>query len=113
VHSFEVLADPTRRRIVELLGTHDRSAGEIAGVFDMSRPAVSRHLRVLRESGLVEAHSAGQRQIYSLRYDALDEITDWVDQVRVLWAQRLDALTLEVRRGKLPSTRTKHTKEGP
>jgi DNA-binding transcriptional ArsR family regulator len=109
MHSFEALADPTRRRIVELLGTHDRSAGEIAGVFDVSRPAVSRHLRVLRESGLVEARSAGQRQIYSLRRDALDEIGDWVDRVRVGWAQRLDALAVEVRRAKKPSTITRET----
>jgi DNA-binding transcriptional ArsR family regulator len=105
--SFEALADPTRRRIVELLGTHERSAGEIAGAFDVSRPAVSRHLRVLRETGLVEARSAGQRQIYSLRRDALDEIADWVDRVRVGRAQRLDALALEVRRAKKPSTITK------
>jgi DNA-binding transcriptional ArsR family regulator len=98
VDVFEALADPTRRRIVELLAERERPAGEIAAEFDVSRPAVSQHLRVLREHGLVTVRPEAQRRIYSLDPTPLEEADAWLGRYRSFWAQRLDALETEVRR---------------
>jgi DNA-binding transcriptional ArsR family regulator len=97
---FAALADPTRRRILELLAAGELSAGDIAQKFDISRPGVSRHLRVLRESGLVRARGDGQRRLYSVDPAPLAEVEAWLARYRVFWAQRLDALGTEVRRGR-------------
>jgi len=95
---FEALADPTRRRLLELLAGGERSAGELAEEFAISRPGVSRHLRVLREAGLVRARGDGQRRLYSVDVGPLAEVEDWLDRWRGFWAQRLDALDTELRR---------------
>ena len=89
---FEALADPTRRRIVELLSEKERSAGELAGNFMVSRPAVSKHLRVLREAGLVNVRLDAQKRIYRLEPQALGRAEGWLAQHRRFWEQRLDAL---------------------
>lgn len=93
------LADPTRRRILELLVDGERSAGELAGEFTTSRPGVSRHLRVLRAAGLVSVRADGQRRLYAVEPAPLAELDAWLTPYRVLWAGRLDALGTEVRRG--------------
>jgi DNA-binding transcriptional ArsR family regulator len=98
VKAIEALADPTRRRIVELLAQGERSAGEIAAEFDTSRPGVSRHLRVLREHGLVRAREQGQRRLYSLDPEPLAELDEWLGRYRRFWANRLDALDTEIKR---------------
>jgi DNA-binding transcriptional ArsR family regulator len=98
VSAFEALADPTRRRIVELLADGECSAGEIAAEFSTSRPGVSRHLRVLREHGLVQTREDGQRRLYSLDPAPLEELDAWLERYRGFWANRLDALGTEVRR---------------
>jgi DNA-binding transcriptional ArsR family regulator len=98
VHALEALADPTRRQIVELLTVRERNAGEIASHFDVSRPAVSRHLRVLREHGLVRARTDGQQRIYSLDPAPLEELDAWLARYRAFWTNRLDALDTEVKR---------------
>src|SRR4051794_13671500 len=98
MQALEALADPIRRHIVELLAEHDRDAGEIASHFDVSRPAVSRHLRVLREHGLVRARSEAQRRIYSLDPAPLAEVDAWLQTYRGFWANRLDALDVQLRR---------------
>ena len=95
---FAALADPTRRRLLELLAAGERSVGELAAEFDISRPGVSRHLRVLREAGLVRARGEGQRRLYSVDPAPLDEVDDWLARWRGFWAQRLDALDTELRR---------------
>jgi DNA-binding transcriptional ArsR family regulator len=100
VHALEALADPTRRQIVELLAERDRDAGEIASHFDVSRPAVSRHLRVLREHGLVSSRGEAQRRIYSLDPGPLEEIDAWLNKYRGFWANRLDALDVQLRRAR-------------
>ena len=92
MNTFVALGDPIRQRIVELLAEGDREAGELAAQFDVSRPAVSRHLRVLRETGVVASREDGRRRIYSLRPESLDEIGQWVAKYRSFWAQRLNAL---------------------
>ena len=95
---MQALADPTRRRIVELLAEGERSAGELAAQFRTSRPGVSRHLRVLREHGLVQAREQGQRRLYSLDPTPLAELDTWLARYRPFWANRLDALDTELKR---------------
>jgi DNA-binding transcriptional ArsR family regulator len=100
VRAAEALADPTRRRIVELLANGERSAGELAAEFSTSRPAVSRHLRVLREQGLVTARNEGQKRVYSLDPAPLAELDAWLGRYRSFWAQRLDALDTQLARAR-------------
>jgi len=94
---LEALADPTRRRIVELLARRDRTAGEIVDEFDMSAPAISQHLNILREAGLVVTRAEGQQRIQSLNPAGLDEIGVWLEKTRGFWSRRLDALERELR----------------
>lgn len=96
---FVALADPTRRRLLRLLAAGERSAGELAEQFPISRPGVSRHLRVLREAGLVRARDDGRQRLYSVDPGPLDEVDAWLERWRGGWAQRLDALDTELRRG--------------
>lgn len=100
--TLEVLAEPTRRRIVELLAEGERSAGEIASHFPTSRPGISRHLRVLREHGLVRAREDAQRRVYSLDPAPLEELDEWLQRYRRFWSNRLDALDTEIRRRRKP-----------
>ncbi len=88
--TFEALADPTRRQIVEMLGERERSAGELGDSFTLSQPAVSRHLRVLRDSGLVTCRGEAQRRIYRLDPAPLSAIDRWLDRYRSLWPERLE-----------------------
>jgi DNA-binding transcriptional ArsR family regulator len=100
VDTLAVLADPIRREIVALLAAGDQGAGELAGRFPVTRPAISRHLRVLREAGLVQVRADGQRRVYSLDPRPLSELDAWLAPYRRLWAQRLDALDTEIARGR-------------
>lgn len=94
--SLAALADPTRRRIVELLSEGERTAGEIVERFALSAPAISQHLKVLREAGLVQVRVAGQHRVYRLDPRGLDEIDGWVKRVRGFWHERLDVLEREL-----------------
>jgi DNA-binding transcriptional ArsR family regulator len=98
VSAFEAIAEPTRRRIVELLADGERSAGEIASHFSTSRPGISRHLRVLHEHGLVTARAEGTRRLYALDPAPLAEVDEWLERYRRFWPNRLDALETEIRR---------------
>lgn len=98
MNALAALAEPTRRRIVELLADGERSAGEIASHFQTSRPGISRHLRVLRKHGLVRVRADGQRKLYSLDPVPLHELDQWLERYRVYWTNRLDALETELRR---------------
>lgn len=97
MESLTALADPTRRKIVEMLGRGERAAGDIAEHFAVSGPAISQHLKVLREAKLVAVRIDGQRRIYSLDAAGLDEIEDWLAHVRRFWTGRLDALERALR----------------
>jgi DNA-binding transcriptional ArsR family regulator len=102
--ALAALADPTRRRIVELLADAERDAGELGSHFSVSQPAVSRHLRVLRESGLVRVRPDAQRRLYSLDPTPLAELDEWLARYRPFWAQRLDALETQLRRARKERT---------
>ena len=78
---WDALGDPQRRAILQLLGEHERSVGELAAVLPISRPAVSRHLRVLREAGLVQEHPRGTQRIYALRADGLEAVRRYLESV--------------------------------
>jgi DNA-binding transcriptional ArsR family regulator len=98
--ALRAVADESRRTLLETLAAGPATAGELAALLPIARPGVSRHLRVLREAGLVEVHHDAQRRIYSLRPDPLAEIDEWLGRYRGLWEQRLGALHTEVARGK-------------
>nr|WP_116450745.1 metalloregulator ArsR/SmtB family transcription factor [Blastococcus litoris] len=100
VEALAALADPVRRELVALLAHGEVAAGELAERFPVSRPAVSRHLRVLREAGLVTARAEGKRRLYALDPRPLRELDDWLEPYRDLWARRLDALDTEIARGR-------------
>ena len=90
--AFDVLAEPNRRRILDLLLEAERPVGELVEAMAVSQPAVSKHLRVLRDAGLVEARTDAQRRIYRVRSEPLQTIDAWLQPYRRLWASRLDAL---------------------
>ena len=92
VTTFEVLADPTRRRILDLLRERPRLVGELADLLKVSQPGISKHLRVLREAGLVRARQDAQRHWYELRPEPLVEIDTWLASYRYLWEARFDRL---------------------
>ena len=97
MQSLAAIADPTRRRIVELLAIRDRTAGELVEEFELSAPAISQHLNILRESGLIVTRAEGQSRIQSLNPAGLDELDAWLQRTRRFWSRRLDALERELR----------------
>ena len=104
MHAFDVLGDPVRRRILELLAEGELPSGAIGGVvqteFGISQPAVSQHLKVLRDSGFATVRSLGARRLYSVDAAPLQEVDAWLDHFRRFWNQRLDSLATELARGK-------------
>lgn len=104
MHAFDVLGDPVRRRILELLATGEHSSGEVVAVisaeFGISQPAVSMQLRVLRDNGFAQVRADGVRRIYAVDAAPLREVDDWVSQFRAFWDSHLDALGTEIARGK-------------
>jgi len=101
---LQALADPSRRVVLGILRDHEATAGELAEALPIARPGVSRHLRVLRDAGLVDVRQEAQRRIYRLRPEALIDLDAWLDDYRDLWTQRLDALHTEIARGKKDRT---------
>jgi len=89
---FEVLAEPNRRRILDSLLERERPVSDLVSLLRVSQPAVSKHLRVLRDAGLVEVRVDAQRRLYRLRAGPLRELDDWLAPYRAMWASRLDAL---------------------
>ncbi|MFF0010966.1 ArsR/SmtB family transcription factor [Streptomyces sp. NPDC005374] len=104
VHAFDVLGDPVRRRILELLASGEQASGEVGAVirdeFGISQPAVSQHLKVLRESGFASVRADGNRRLYAVEAAPLREVDVWLERFRGFWDQRLDALGTELARGK-------------
>lgn len=96
MQSLQAIADPTRRRIVELLAQGERTAGELVDEFDLSAPAISQHLNVLRAAGLVVTRAEGQRRIQTLNPAGFGELEAWMERTRSFWSRRLDALEREL-----------------
>jgi DNA-binding transcriptional ArsR family regulator len=122
VHAFDVLGDPVRRRILELLADGEHPSGALTAVireeFGISQPAVSQHLRVLRENGFAQVRAEGTRRLYRVDGTALQEVDVWLEPFRRFWNQRLDALATELARGRRtkaqPTSQAKpHPKETP
>jgi DNA-binding transcriptional ArsR family regulator len=107
---FEIIAEPNRRAILSLLLSSQQSVGEIERQLRMSQPAVSKHLRVLRDAGFVEATVDAQRRLYRLRPEPLHEIDAWLAPFRRFWSAHLDALERHLDRME-PSTPTKKTRK--
>ena len=97
---LKAVADSSRRTVLDALASGPATAGELAALLPIARPGVSRHLRVLREAGLVDVRQEAQRRIYSLRLEPFAEVDEWLGQYRAVWEQRLNALHTEVARGK-------------
>ena len=104
MHAFDVLGDPVRRRILELLAEDERASGAVVDViqaeFGITQAAVSQHLRVLRESGFATVRPEGTRRIYAVGDEAFRDIDGWLDRFRRHWEPRLDALATEIAQGK-------------
>jgi DNA-binding transcriptional ArsR family regulator len=104
VHAFDVLGDPVRRRILELLATGERSSGDITTTirdeFGISQPAVSQHLKVLRDNGFATVRPEGTRRLYAVRSEPLRDVDAWLDPFRRFWTPHLDALATELARGR-------------
>jgi DNA-binding transcriptional ArsR family regulator len=113
VHAFDVLGDPVRRRILELLAPGEQAAGALSATvqaeFGISQPAVSQHLKVLRDNGFTTVRAEGTRRVYALAPAALQEADEWLSHFRAFWSQRLDALETELARGRRSADR--ETKE--
>jgi DNA-binding transcriptional ArsR family regulator len=97
---LQALSDESRRTMLETLTGGPATAGELAALLPIARPGASRHLRVLREAGLVQVRQEAQRRVYSLRPEPLAEVDEWLSRYRALWQRRLDALHTEIARGK-------------
>jgi DNA-binding transcriptional ArsR family regulator len=104
MHAFDVLGDPVRRRILELLAEGEHASGEVVDViaaeFGISQAAVSQHLKVLRDSGFATVRVEGPRRVYALDASPLREVDTWLDRFRLFWTHRLEALATEIARGK-------------
>jgi DNA-binding transcriptional ArsR family regulator len=104
MHAFDVLGDPVRRRILELLADGELTSGAVCAViqreFAITQPAVSMHLRVLREAGFATVRPEGARRLYAVRSEPLRDVDDWLEQFRRFWTPHLDALSTELARGK-------------
>jgi DNA-binding transcriptional ArsR family regulator len=94
---FEVVAEPNRRRILDLLLADEKPVGELVRVLSVSQPAVSKHLRVLRDAGLVDVRTDGQRRVYRIRPEPLRELDEWLAPYRALWTSALDDLEHHLR----------------
>ena len=109
---FEIIAEPNRRAILSLLVSSEQSVGEIERQLRMSQPAVSKHLRVLREAGFVESTVDAQRRLYRLRPEPLEELDAWLAQFRRIWSAHVDALERHLdRMDQDQSTPTKRNKK--
>ncbi|MDL2078428.1 metalloregulator ArsR/SmtB family transcription factor [Streptomyces sp. GXMU-J15] len=115
MHAFDVLGDPVRRRILELLATGEQASGEITAVireeFGISQPAVSQHLKVLRDNGFASVRAEGTRRLYAVDAAPLRQVDDWLDRFRGFWEQRLDALGTELARGKRERRRNQEVRD--
>ena len=117
MHAFDVLGDPVRRRILELLADGEQPAGAVSDAvrteFGISQPAVSQHLRVLREAGFATVRPDGARRLYAVRAEPFREVDAWLDRFKRFWTPHLDALAVELARGRRAARNAGSTEETP
>jgi DNA-binding transcriptional ArsR family regulator len=117
VHAFDVLGDPVRRRILELLADGELTSGAVCALvqteFPITQPAVSQHLKVLRDNGFATVRPDGARRLYAVSYEPLRDVDAWLGQFRRFWTPHLDALSTELARGKRQRRLAEHTIDGP
>jgi len=117
VNAFDVLGDPVRRRILELLADGEQTAGALTDAiraeFGISQPAVSQHLKVLRETGFATVRAEGTRRLYAVNPTALSEVDQWLGRFRAFWSQRMDALETELFRGRREARQRQSSREAP
>lgn len=117
MHAFDILGDPVRRRILELIQAGEMSSGAITEViraeFEISQPAVSQHLKVLRDNGFANVRAEGTRRLYSVDTAPLREVDQWLEGFRRNWTPHLDALATEIARGKRERRRTTNQETSP
>jgi DNA-binding transcriptional ArsR family regulator len=107
---FQAIADPTRREIINLLAHKSLNLNAVAGQFDVSRPAISKHIKILTECGLVEIHQQGRERFCEAKLEKLNEVSHWVEQYSKFWNARLDALESyldKIQTKKKPKTKNK------
>ena len=97
MQSLNALSDPTRRRIIELLAAEEYTAGELVAEFDLSAPAISQHLKILRDSELVRVRAEGQHRVYAVNPAGFEELDAWLHRMHGYWSGRLDALEQALR----------------
>src|SRR5215475_10182486 len=110
--TFQALADPTRRAVLDLLRQGSQPAGEIASAFPVSRPAISKHLRLLRRAHLVREHREGRNRIYQLNPEPLRAVDTWIEQYRAFWATSLNNLKSFVEAEYARETQSQQNEEG-
>jgi DNA-binding transcriptional ArsR family regulator len=117
VHAFDVLGDPVRRRILELLADGEMTSGAVAAAvqaeFGITQPAVSQHLKVLRDNGFATVRPDGARRLYAVRTDPLRDVDVWLDRFRQFWTPHLDALATELARGRRERARQHPDNDSP
>jgi DNA-binding transcriptional ArsR family regulator len=117
MHALDILGDPVRRRILELLVNGEQTSGAVVDVvnreFGITQPAVSQHLKVLREAGFTTVRADGQRRLYAIDSRPLEEAAQWIDQFRAFWQRKFDALETEIARGKRERRSEKSTARKP
>jgi DNA-binding transcriptional ArsR family regulator len=111
--TFQALADPTRRAVLDLLRRGSQPAGQIAEAFPVSRPAISKHLRLLRRAHLVREHREGRNRIYQLNPEPLRAVDSWIEQYRHFWSSSLTNLKAFVEAEYAKETQTAPSKPGP
>ena len=89
---FQAIADPTRRRIIQLLAAESLNLNAVAEQFDVSRPAISKHIKILTECGLIVVKQEGRERLCKANLKSLAEVSEWVEQYRIFWTKKLDAL---------------------
>ena len=117
MHAFDVLGEPVRRRILELLADGELTSGAVCAVvqaeFGITQPAVSQHLKVLRDNGFATVRPDGARRLYAVSYEPLRDVDAWLGQFRRFWTPHLDALSTELARGKRQRRLAEHAVDGP
>lgn len=109
--ALEALAEPTRRRILDAVRSDERSVGELVEIVGMHQPGISRHLRVLRDAGLVHVRRDAQRRLYRLRPEPLQELDEWLEPFRREWSNRLDNLERHLERTAAAPTKARPSEE--